>query len=120
MENFLTSDITSTESFSIKPANHIVEIYSNNKPIVTINNDGSHTFHDLNKIDEAARQFWQAVSTYFTLMKDEDYDIVSKAELDSLRKDAFELQCLHDGGVDNWEWYSESLQEGGFFDEEIE
>lgn len=29
-----------------------------------------------------------------------------------------ELNALHAGGVDNWEWYSESLREAGLFDEE--
>lgn len=45
-----------------------------------------------------------------------DYTTISVDELESLRKDSFELQCLHAGGVDNWEWYSESLQRGGYFD----
>lgn len=30
------------------------------------------------------------------------------------------LAALEDGGVDNWEWYSESLREAGFFDDEDE
>lgn len=34
--------------------------------------------------------------------------------LDSEKK----LNALEAGGVDNWEWYSESLQEHGYFDEE--
>lgn len=29
-----------------------------------------------------------------------------------------ELLALHAGGVDNWEWYSESLREAGLFDDE--
>jgi hypothetical protein len=36
---------------------------------------------------------------------------VSMDELQRLRKRDFELQCLENGGVDNWEWYSESLEE---------
>lgn len=30
------------------------------------------------------------------------------------------LSALEAGGVDNWEWYSESLQEAGLLDEEEE
>ena len=26
-----------------------------------------------------------------------------------------ELRALQSGGVDNWSWYSESLEEGGFY-----
>ena len=35
-----------------------------------------------------------------------------KELLDSEKK----LQCLEAGGVDNWEWYSESLEEGGYYE----
>lgn len=31
-----------------------------------------------------------------------------------------ELNALHAGGVDNWEWYSESLRDAGLFDDEDE
>lgn len=31
-----------------------------------------------------------------------------------------ELDALHAGGVDNWEWYSESLRDAGFFDDDDE
>ncbi|WEU80304.1 host RecBCD nuclease inhibitor [Klebsiella phage Speegle] len=30
------------------------------------------------------------------------------------------LSALEAGGVDNWEWYSESLQEAGLLDEDDE
>ena len=30
------------------------------------------------------------------------------------------LSALEAGGVDNWEWYSESLQEAGLLDDEEE
>lgn len=35
---------------------------------------------------------------------------ITKKEYESLKQDEFKLQCLEDGGVDNWTWYSESLQ----------
>lgn len=34
--------------------------------------------------------------------------------LDSEKK----LNALEAGGVDNWEWYSESLQQAGYWDDE--
>ena len=40
-------------------------------------------------------------------------------EVRQLQRAASELICLHNGGVDNWEWYSESLNKGGFFDDGI-
>lgn len=36
---------------------------------------------------------------------------INKTELQRLNKRDFELQCLENGGVDNWEWYSESLKD---------
>lgn len=111
-----SSSITSLPDYK----SSILEIYVSNEPIVTINADGSHTFHKPDMIDEAARILWQAVSMRFTIMTSEEYDIINKEELNQLKRDAFELSCLHKGGVDNWEWYHLSLQEGGFFDEEIE
>lgn len=40
-------------------------------------------------------------------------------EVTQLKAASFELTCLHNGGVDNWEWYHESLNNGGFFDDDI-
>lgn len=36
--------------------------------------------------------------------------VITKVEYDKLKKSAHALRCLEAGGVDNWEWYSESLQ----------
>ena len=36
-------------------------------------------------------------------LKDEDYEYLQKRD--------FKLKCLENGGVDNWEWYGESLTE---------
>ena len=33
--------------------------------------------------------------------------------LATLIQDSWALQALRAGGVDNWDWYSESLDEGG-------
>ena len=39
------------------------------------------------------------------------YVWIKKSEYEELIKDSFKLQCLENGGVDNWQWYSESLTE---------
>jgi hypothetical protein len=36
---------------------------------------------------------------------------ITKAEYDRLVDRDFKLTCLENGGVDNWEWYSESLED---------
>jgi len=44
-------------------------------------------------------------------LKAEDVSsLVSKTELQRLNKRDFKLDCLEAGGVDNWEWYDESLE----------
>ena len=42
---------------------------------------------------------------------------ITKKEYDSLLDDRKWRKALQSGGVDNWEWYSESLEEGGYYDE---
>lgn len=42
---------------------------------------------------------------------------ISKRLYESLLKDQHWRICLENGGVDNWDWYYESLEQGGFFDE---
>lgn len=47
--------------------------------------------------------------------EDNDMALKFKAKLkqlqDKAEKDALWRSCLESGGVDNWSWYSESLQE---------
>ncbi|UFK09530.1 hypothetical protein [Xanthomonas phage DES1] len=38
----------------------------------------------------------------------------------ALQKDREILRALEAGGVDNWEWYSESLRDAGLLDDEEE
>jgi len=40
---------------------------------------------------------------------------ITLAEYNSLKDAYFKLSCLEIGGVDNWEWYSESLKDGGYY-----
>ena len=43
-------------------------------------------------------------------------DLKAKAEavLDKLEEEQFYIECLQSGGVDNWDWYGESL--GPYFE----
>ncbi|WP_349434225.1 hypothetical protein [Pararhizobium sp. A13] len=43
---------------------------------------------------------------------------ISQKEYLSLLDDRKWRQCLESGGVDNWSYYSDSLREGGYWDEE--
>ncbi|WAW44372.1 hypothetical protein [Klebsiella phage Kp_GWPB35] len=45
---------------------------------------------------------------------------ISEARLKYLESRDEILSALEAGGVDNWEWYSESLQEAGLLDDEEE
>lgn len=45
---------------------------------------------------------------------------IPKQLYESLQEDHFWRICLENGGVDNWEWYYESLKQGGFFGDEEE
>jgi hypothetical protein len=40
---------------------------------------------------------------------------ITKKEYDLLINCQKELSALYDGGVDNWEWYEESLREAGLY-----
>jgi hypothetical protein len=42
---------------------------------------------------------------------------ITKKEYESLLDCRKWRLALQSGGVDNWEWYSESLEEGGYYDE---
>ncbi len=43
---------------------------------------------------------------------------VTQERYDELLRKEKELDALHAGGVDNWEWYSESLSQAGIWDDE--
>lgn len=36
---------------------------------------------------------------------------ISKEEYDELKDELLFLECLRNGGVDNWDWYGEALSE---------
>lgn len=43
---------------------------------------------------------------------------ITKADYERLKLDSKKLSALEAGGVDNWEWYSDSLRDAGFFNDE--
>ncbi|WQZ00618.1 hypothetical protein [Klebsiella phage vB_KpnP_cmc355D] len=43
-----------------------------------------------------------------------------EARLEFLERQDAELSALEAGGVDNWEWYSESLRDAGLLDDDEE
>ncbi len=43
---------------------------------------------------------------------------ISKTTYDELIRDSKILRALEAGGVDNWEWYSESLKDAGLYVDE--
>jgi len=51
---------------------------------------------------------------------EEEMITITKKEYDSLQEASFKLQCLENGGVDNWTWYYDSLKDGGYFEGEDE
>jgi hypothetical protein len=42
-------------------------------------------------------------------------NLLDQLHEDELRDLAARMLCLESGGVDNWEWYSESLDHGGYY-----
>lgn len=60
-------------------------------------------------LNEKKRQISEAQDRLGDLTTDDDSVTISKNELGELRKDQFNLQCLEAGGVDDWEWYGESM-----------
>lgn len=43
-----------------------------------------------------------------------------ESRIEEADDDSHWRECLESGGVDNWEWFSESLREGGYWGEEDE
>lgn len=60
-------------------------------------------------------ELWLDYLLEFTMT--EETVTISKKEYESLLNDRKWRLALESGGVDNWEWYSESLSEGGYFDD---
>jgi hypothetical protein len=45
---------------------------------------------------------------------------ISQERYDQLIRDQKELDALHAGGVDSWEWYHESLEDAGLLEDDDE
>ena len=41
----------------------------------------------------------------------DDFTALVKGVIEESEMNAFYIECLHGGGVDNWEWYEEALQD---------
>lgn len=52
--------------------------------------------------------------------KKEKKYVLTESELSSLIEDRLILEALEDGGVDDWEWYQESLSDSPYQDEDGE
>lgn len=45
---------------------------------------------------------------------------ITKKRLAQLERSEAELNALHAGGVDNWDWYSDSLRDAGLLEDDDE
>ena len=52
------------------------------------------------------------------LCNSEELITITKKEYESLINDALNLAALKAGGVDNWEWYYDSLKNAGLLEED--
>jgi hypothetical protein len=50
-------------------------------------------------------------------MENERTVVITVDKYARLLRDRALLRALENGGVDNWEWYSESLKDAGYYDE---
>ena len=56
----------------------------------------------------SCEEFKRDIEAYFKTI--DTCSFIPKVNLQTLTDRSFKLECLEDGGVDNWSWYSESLQ----------
>jgi hypothetical protein len=49
---------------------------------------------------------------------EKDTVTITREEYNEFIDAVFKLNCLEAGGVDNWEGYTESLRDGGYFDDD--
>lgn len=62
-------------------------------------------------LNEKISQISNAEDRLGDLNQSGDTVLISKDELGELRKDQYKLRSLEVGGVDNWEWFDESLND---------
>ena len=63
------------------------------------------------RLDELKNDVSMAEDRLGDLEQDGDNSTISKYELGNLRKTQFKMQCLEAGGIDNWDWFDESLRD---------
>ncbi len=81
--------------------------------IKSLNQTKDNLHESINKYVENRNNLIKVVEelklTANSLKSDETTITIKKEDYASLQKRDFKLQCLENGGVDNWEWYGESL-----------
>lgn len=84
-------------------------LFSNeNEKLAIIHTDLAEVMDELSVRRQTLSELQDSISD----LKSEDVSsMVSKTELQRLNKRDFMLTCLENGGVDNWEWWGESLKD---------
>ena len=65
----------------------------------------------LTEIEHKRAELSEHEDSIAALTNKENAVLISKKELSDLNKSSFMLNCLRSGGVDNWEWYDESMKD---------
>ena len=63
------------------------------------------------KLEEITNKISMAEDRLGDLQQSGDSSTISKDELGDLRKTQFKMECLEAGGIDNWDWFDESLED---------
>lgn len=50
-------------------------------------------------------------SALHRIVESEDFKVINSEEYEEMYDDSLFLNCLRNNGVDNWEWYSEAVEE---------
>ena len=84
---------------------------------VLINNKEIESSNLIEKIESLKEEIIEKTGQISTaedrlgeLVQSGETAVITQDELEALRKAQFKLECLAAGGVDNWEWYDESLE----------
>ena len=88
-----------------------MKITVNKKAITSFMEDKLAAFLVENTTDFSVAAFiLQAIENQMRLLEGKDI-VISRDELKEMHEDAMLMDALRGGGVDNWEWYSESISD---------
>lgn len=88
-----------------------MEITVNKKAITSFMEDKLAVFLVENTTDFSVAAFiLQAVENQMRLLEGKDI-VISRDELKEMHESCMLMDALRGGGVDNWEWYSESISD---------